>query len=236
MDFQLVQKHPQSGRVCGLDQVLVETSIFGPLPVFGLTPASQRHQPHGSAACGARTQAARKLEAGHHRHAQVEQRKLRWPMTGGGKRCRAVIRDFDRRTHHFEQQRQTVSSVAVVVNNKHPGAQRLSGFARRGQRGCLRRLRCVFQRQAQREFAAAAQSVAVHKDAAAMHLDQAFGQAQPDAQTALPTRARVIDLHKGLEHLGVHFRRNADRVMCSIWRRIIDLTLPVESFAFNSSS
>src|SRR5580693_6392340 len=66
------------------------------------------------------------------------------------------------------------------------------------------------QRQAHHELAPLAESAAVDLDAAAVHLDQAAHQREPDAEATFDARQRVVALDEGLEDVGEPVGRDAD--------------------------
>ena len=69
------------------------------------------------------------------------------------------------------------------------------------------------QGQPDDEFAAEPGPLASRFDAAAVHADEALHQRQSDAESALRSPRRAIDLHEHVEDLRERVRRNADAVV-----------------------
>lgn len=149
------------------------------------------------------------LEAVHAGQAEVEQDHLGHVPRGELDRVRAVVRHPDGMAAHAEQLRQAVGRIAVVVDHQHAapslglGGQRFSRLA--GRHGG--------QWQAHGQFAAQPGPRAGRLRLAAVQLDDAAHQRQPDAQPALGAIDRAFALHEEIEGGGQQRGRHADAVV-----------------------
>src|SRR5262245_12679426 len=95
---------------------------------------------------------------------------------------RTIIGDLDFMPQKFEQPRKTVRSIDVVINDEHSALLRAR----------LRLLRCMSslrgrrlcQRKPNDELASSTRSIAMSRDASAMHLDQSPNEGKPNTEPA----------------------------------------------------
>ncbi|MCY1506402.1 hypothetical protein D9M68_406510 [compost metagenome] len=124
---------------------------------------------------------------------------------------------------HFQQHRQAVGGIAVVVDQQdalclqhHAGTAAGCGAARRLHRGgCLRHR----QRQPQREGAAHARPGAGRGNSAAMQFHQRAAQRQADAQPAMRIGAGAAFLHEHVEDVFQRLRRNAAALVDHLYQK-----------------
>jgi hypothetical protein len=148
----------------------------------------------------------------HAGQADVQQHHFGPERRVHGQGAGAVAGNLDFGAQQPEQHGQGVGGVDVVIDHQDAAEGRcILGLGIR----CLSRrgLRLGGQGQVQPEFAALALAFAERLHAAAVHLDQAAHQGQPDAQAALPTAAVAVHLHEQIEHLAQQGGRDADAVV-----------------------
>ena len=189
---------------------MIEAGFARAQTIFVRAPAGQRDQ---DCALHARrpAQMAGHLIAVHPGQPDVQEHDLRPKGLRHLDRLVTVVGDAGEMPAHFEQRRQCVGSVDVVVHHQHPQARVRAalGPGRRimGKHG--RRIKHQ-QRQPHCESATATDSVAASADGAAVQLDQPPHQRQADAQAALRAFHVAPDLGEHLEHRRQRRGRNSD--------------------------
>ena len=108
----------------------------------------------------------------------------------------------------FQQPPQQLPCVTIVVHHEHPQIRqrhRIPSLAGRASRAC------AFFRQRQRDGEDSSETGAVTVGAyrAAVHVHDLPGDAQPEAEAALPARGRAVSLPEPVEHGGKKVRANA---------------------------
>src|SRR5205085_4068022 len=83
-------------------------------------------------------------------------------------------------------------------------------------------------RQPDDELAALAAPFAARLDGAVVHADQRANEAQADAEAALRSLERMVDLHEGVEDLRQHVARDADAVVLDADHHVGALALDAE--------
>src|SRR5467141_3360625 len=158
-------------------------------------------------------------------HTQIADDQIEWLHQGALQRLTPVVGQHHLVTPAFERRLHVVKNVRLVVNNEYPEALVPFGRSRFGL-GTLRQrasLRAYTGRQFDRERrpAAAARTSRIHRDVAAVFLDDAKGNGQPEAGTlALGFRAE-----ERLEHALRHGLRYARSVVRDVDGQSVGLAL-----------
>ncbi len=192
-----------------LRQVHVEPRVGGAAHVLRLGVAAQRHQQRALERVVG-PQGPRHLEAVEAREADVAEHDLRVDLPRLGEALGAVVGHGDLVRRELEHLAHGLGGVLVVFDDEHaPAAGRGVGrglaAAVRGRGG---------EREGHRELRPLAQPAALHADLAAVQLDDALHQREPQAEAARAADQGRIGLHEGLEqaaeHLLAHARAGVD--------------------------
>jgi hypothetical protein len=195
-------------------------NLLGSCTVRFLSPSYQRHDTRWIVAPTAADRPAC-IETVHPRHAEIEQDEMRSVRQCNLHRLFAVIRDPDLVAHQLEQRGQHLGCIAAVVHDEDAlPREALAGF-RFGLDGRIMDLGS--ERQAHDEFAALAMTGAARLDRAAVQLDEALRQTEPDAE---PSR-RYFAAPAALEHIEdaiEHVRGDADAAVAHPYHGVCVLT------------
>ena len=201
----------QSARVDRLHHMMVDAHVGGATSIFGLSPPGEGYQ-QNIAKFWRCANAASHFVAVDDRHSQIEQDHRRYVGRKPFEGRRTVVGCVDTVSFAYEQHRQHLSGVDVVVDHKNrfPIASALSriipvGFFAIGFTGGV-----DDNRHANREFASLSQSIACRFDRAAMKLDEPADERQSNSHPAVRSPVPLVDLDEHVKHFGEHHRIEPD--------------------------
>ncbi len=153
--------------------------------------------------------AARHLVAVHVGHTQVEHDDTGVKAVDRAQRAAPVVHHLNASAEHLQQQAHAVRGITVVIHHEDAGqgqaGRRLGLFRRRNA--------ALAERQAHRELASAAGTVARRDHAPAVQLDQIAHQREADAQPALRMPSARMALRKHVENVRQRIGRDSGAIV-----------------------